>query len=155
MNLTLNTLFESATWLPAERRKADEPGDDWKWTLRSAANRPILRLAEDGDVIRRLVERNRVAEGCRASACRDDGWRWRLREQRRTQCLRVGRVLDDGAGLTLHADIGTQPGPTSLGPSTEVATGYGMRLGYGRRGADGGELPVASGDDGAGRDSGA
>jgi hypothetical protein len=51
VNLTLNTLFESATWIPAERRKADEPSDDWKWTMRSAANRPILRLAEDGDVI--------------------------------------------------------------------------------------------------------
>ena len=51
VNLTLNTLFESAAWLPAERRKADEPSDDWKWTLRSAANRPILRLVEDGDSV--------------------------------------------------------------------------------------------------------
>ena len=51
VNLTLNTLFESATWIPAERRKADEPSDDWKWTMRSAANRPILRLADDGDLI--------------------------------------------------------------------------------------------------------
>ena len=51
VNLTLNTLFETAAWLPAERRKADEPNDDWKWTLRSAANRPILRLNEDGDVM--------------------------------------------------------------------------------------------------------
>src|SRR5258708_466715 len=51
VNLTLNTLFESATWVPAERRKADEPSDDWKWTMRTAANRPILRLAEDADVI--------------------------------------------------------------------------------------------------------
>ena len=50
VNLTLNTLFESATWLPAERRKADEPSDDWKWTLRSAANRPILRMVEDGQM---------------------------------------------------------------------------------------------------------
>jgi len=40
VNLTLSTLFESTAWLPAERRKADEPGDDWTWTLRSAANRP-------------------------------------------------------------------------------------------------------------------
>ncbi len=34
VNLTLNTLFETSAWLPAERRKADEPSDDWKWTLR-------------------------------------------------------------------------------------------------------------------------
>ncbi len=26
VDLTLNTLFETSTWLPAERRKADEPG---------------------------------------------------------------------------------------------------------------------------------
>src|ERR1700727_2140945 len=51
VNLTLNTLYETATWIPAERRKADEPSDDWKWTMRSAANRPLLRLAEDGEVI--------------------------------------------------------------------------------------------------------
>jgi hypothetical protein len=30
-------------WLPIERRSADEPDDDWKWTLRSTANRPLLR----------------------------------------------------------------------------------------------------------------
>ena len=30
-------------WLPIERRHADEPDDDWKWTLRSTANRPLLR----------------------------------------------------------------------------------------------------------------
>ena len=38
--------------------------------------------------------------------------------------LSLDRTLDDGAGLTLHADIGKQPGPTAVGPSTEVATGY-------------------------------
>ena len=54
------------------------------------------------------------------------------------------QVLDDGAGLTLHADIGTQPGAPSVGQSTEVATGYGMQLGIGRRGADGVELSGAS-----------
>jgi hypothetical protein len=40
------------------------------------------------------------------------------------------RTLDDGAGLTLHADIGKQPGPSTVGPSTEVATGYETRLGF-------------------------
>ena len=74
VNLTLNTLFESATWIPAERRKADEPSDDWKWTMRSAANRPILRLAEDGDVI--MVSSSvteSAAEALREGAGRDDG----------------------------------------------------------------------------------
>ena len=51
VNLTLNAIFDAASWLPAERRKADEPSDDWTWTLRSAANRPILRLVEDDQMI--------------------------------------------------------------------------------------------------------
>ena len=51
VNLTLSMLSDPAAWLPAERRKPDEPGDDWTWTLRSAANRPILRMLGDGEVV--------------------------------------------------------------------------------------------------------
>lgn len=46
VNLTLNTLFEAVQLLPARRRTAEEE-EDWKWTLRSAANRPILRVVDD------------------------------------------------------------------------------------------------------------
>jgi hypothetical protein len=42
----------------------------------------------------------------------------------------LDRTLDDGAGFTLRADVGKQPGPTAVGPSTEVATGYETKLGY-------------------------
>jgi hypothetical protein len=42
VDLTLNTLTEALQWLPAQPRDAQSP-DDWKWTLRSPANRPILR----------------------------------------------------------------------------------------------------------------
>jgi hypothetical protein len=48
VNLTLNTLTEALQWLPAHPRTASEPADDWKWTLRSPANRPILRMLDDG-----------------------------------------------------------------------------------------------------------
>jgi hypothetical protein len=51
VNLTLNMLSDPIAWLPAERRKPDEPGDDWTWTLRSVANRPILRLLDNGDMV--------------------------------------------------------------------------------------------------------
>jgi len=47
INLTLNTLFEAAQFLPSRPRVSDD-NDDWKWILRSAANRPILRVLEDG-----------------------------------------------------------------------------------------------------------
>ncbi|WP_348265270.1 carboxypeptidase-like regulatory domain-containing protein [Telmatobacter sp. DSM 110680] len=51
VNLTLNTLYEVMQWLPAESRAANAPGDDWEWTLRSAANRPLLRWLEDGPLV--------------------------------------------------------------------------------------------------------
>jgi hypothetical protein len=51
VNLTLNTLFEVMQWLPAEPRRANASKDDWEWTLRSAANRPLLRWLEDGPLI--------------------------------------------------------------------------------------------------------
>ncbi len=41
VDLTLNSLFQAVQLSP---RKADTPGDDWQWVLRSAANRPILRF---------------------------------------------------------------------------------------------------------------
>lgn len=50
-NITLNTLFDAVQWLPAERRTPSEPDDDWKWTLRSETNRPMLRFSDDGPII--------------------------------------------------------------------------------------------------------
>ncbi len=50
-NLTLSTLFEAVQWLPAERRSPGEPEDEWKWTLRSETNRPILRFSDEGPVL--------------------------------------------------------------------------------------------------------
>jgi hypothetical protein len=51
VNLTLNTLYEVMQWLPAQPRAADSQPDDWAWTLRSAANRPLLRWLEDGPLV--------------------------------------------------------------------------------------------------------
>ena len=51
VNLTLSTLYEAMQWLPAEPRAGDAQKDDWKWTLRSAANRPLLRWLEDGPLV--------------------------------------------------------------------------------------------------------
>jgi hypothetical protein len=131
VNLTLNTLYETATWIPAERRKADEPSDDWKWTMRSAANRPLLRLAEDGDVIMvssSVTESSpKHSDRARAEMTEGDGG---FANSGMHNVFALERTLDDGAGLTLHADIGKQPGPSTVGPSTDVATGYETRLGF-------------------------
>ena len=51
VNLTLNTLYEVMQWLPSEPRAGDTQQDDWKWTLRAAANRPLLRWLEDGPLV--------------------------------------------------------------------------------------------------------
>lgn len=45
VNVTLNTLFEAIQMVPLRTPAEDE---DWKWTLRSATNRPILRVLDDG-----------------------------------------------------------------------------------------------------------
>jgi hypothetical protein len=44
VNVTLNTLLGA---LDVGRIRAVPDDDDWKWTLRSVANRPILRLVDD------------------------------------------------------------------------------------------------------------
>jgi hypothetical protein len=48
VNVTMTTLFEAIQLVPL-RGAADD--DDWKWTLRSVANRPILRMLEDGTTV--------------------------------------------------------------------------------------------------------
>jgi Carboxypeptidase regulatory-like domain len=135
VNLTLNTIFETTTWLPAERRKADEPSDDWQWTLRSAANRPILRLNEDGDVLvvsSSVTESNKHIERAGAAVVAGDGG---FGDSGVHNVLTLHRVLADGSGVSLRADIGTPVGPSALGPtafgpSTEIASGYEARVGF-------------------------
>jgi hypothetical protein len=51
VSLTLNTLYEVMQWLPSQPRNVATPKDDWAWTLRSAANRPLLRWLEDGPLV--------------------------------------------------------------------------------------------------------
>lgn len=45
VDMTLNTLVDALKLLPPRRTKSSEP-DDWHWTLRSTANRPVLRVVE-------------------------------------------------------------------------------------------------------------
>jgi hypothetical protein len=47
-NVTLNTFFEA---LQLARKGTRGPDDDWKWTLRSVANRPILRVLDENPVV--------------------------------------------------------------------------------------------------------
>ena len=51
INLTLSSLYEVIQWLPARSKGGDAAVDDWKWTLRSSENRPLLRWLEDGPLV--------------------------------------------------------------------------------------------------------
>jgi hypothetical protein len=50
INLTLNTIFEAMQLAPV-RTRVPQDDDDWKWTLRSVANRPILRVLQGQPVV--------------------------------------------------------------------------------------------------------
>ncbi|GGA58360.1 hypothetical protein GCM10011507_07180 [Edaphobacter acidisoli] len=130
VNLTLNTLFEPSAWLPAERRKADEPDDDWKWTLRSAANRPILRLNDDGKMVvvsSSLTEPQKRTPVARASLVAGDGG---FGANGLHNVLLMERTLDDGANVVMRADYGTMGRPYTGGPSTSFAGGYERAMGF-------------------------
>jgi carboxypeptidase family protein len=43
LNLKLNTIFDAVQFAPVRGKDED---DDWKWVLRSASNRPILRMLD-------------------------------------------------------------------------------------------------------------
>ncbi|HSZ63265.1 MAG TPA: carboxypeptidase-like regulatory domain-containing protein [Terriglobales bacterium] len=61
VNVTLTTLFEAIQLVPL-RGPVDD--DDWKWTLRSVANRPILRVLPDGTTV---VEQSGDAHGLKGA----------------------------------------------------------------------------------------
>lgn len=59
VNLTLETMADVLKLLP-ERRSPDSDPDEWHWTLRSAANRPVLRIFDNGPIV--VVENPEAAE---------------------------------------------------------------------------------------------
>ena len=62
INLTLSTLGDAIKLIPSKQSTSVD--DDWKWTLRSAANRPILRIKNGAPVI---VANSRMHEPLKAS----------------------------------------------------------------------------------------
>ena len=128
VNLTMNNLFDADNWLPAQRRRADEPVDDWKWTLRSTASRPLLRLVDpesgapvssSADQPHRVISQGRIMLTNGDGAFGDGGLH---------QALVLDRTMEDGDGAVLRADVGdVQTGQYSPQPSVAVITGYERR----------------------------
>jgi hypothetical protein len=127
VNLTLSAMFEADNWLPAQRRRADEPVDDWKWTLRSTASRPLLRLVdpEDGvSVSSSAGHEHRVQSQGRVMLTNGDG---AFGDGGMHQALVLDRTMEDGDGAVFRADVGDSQTPYAQGPSVDVITGYERR----------------------------
>jgi hypothetical protein len=124
VNLTLNMLSDPAAWLPAKRRGPDEPGDDWTWTLRSAADRPILRMLDDGQVV--LISAG-AEEGphqapvhAHASVAENGGFG----QGGTNTAITLDRKTSSGADVVARAECSTFANGGSGAPSTEVDAGY-------------------------------
>lgn len=129
VNLTLSSLFDPVIWLPAERRKSDEPADDWKWTLRSSANRPILRMVEDGKIVlisSSVNERTTPNDSAKVSITAGDNT---FGDGGVHHALSLDRAFDDGSDVVFRVDLGAPGSPFLNRPSTEVQAGYQRRLG--------------------------
>ncbi len=126
VNLTMSTMFEAENWLPAERRRADEPVDDWKWTLRSTASRPLLRLVdEDGLPVSSSAERtHRLVSQGRITVTSGDGG---FGDGGMHQAVVLNRSMEDGDGAVLRADVGDAPNAYAPSPSIALSAGYERR----------------------------
>jgi len=132
VNLTMNAIFDAASWLPTERRKADEPKDDWTWTLRSVTNKPLLRVFDDnGDVVlvsSSAVEQTKPRDKARAGVSSGDGG---YGNGGIHNILQVDRAMPDGSDVQVRADMGAPMGPYLRAPSISLQAGYERRLGFG------------------------
>lgn len=133
LNLTMNTFFEAGNWLPTERRSSDEPADDWKWTLRSTANRPLLRLIDPDsgeEISSSASEAHRASTQARVTVVNGDG---AFGDGGMHQLLTMDRVIEDGIGTIFRADLGDPQSPLTVAPSVDVMTGYQRTMPFGGR----------------------
>jgi len=128
VNLTLSTFFEAMQWLPAQRRRAGDSEDDWKWTLRSAANRPILRMLEDGPLVMvSTSEDERVKPVLEARVAMTSGAS-EFGEGGVHNVFTLDETSEDGPGVILRADLAAPDTRVPSMPSAEIAAGYERRL---------------------------
>jgi hypothetical protein len=149
-NLTLSTLMEALNWLPAHKRSGTEPSDDWTWTLRSAAYRPLLRYVDaDGlETIEtpesetgtaRNANRGRLLIESGARTFADGGVQQTMELQRQAghdgQTILRGSVGDAaGAPMTLMAGYSQQ---NALGSGLTTVVSYQSDHGIGSGNASG------------------
>ena len=123
VNLTLSTAMEAFQWLPAKRRSVDEPDDEWAWTLRSAANRPLLRMLEDGPLV--VVSDMDTAPVLKARVILRGGAN-EFGEGGLHNAFEIERSKQDNRRLILRADIGSSDVVSVA--SAETLVGYERQL---------------------------
>jgi len=128
VNLTLSTLVEAVRLLP-QRRGPEQAEDDWKWTLRSAANRPILRVVDGGPLLVSSAE-NGGERGLRAQVAflagsQADGFGGPAGDL--STVFSVERSLFSSGTLSFNGNLGYGDGP----PTGALRAAYSHRLGNG------------------------
>ena len=134
VNLTMNTLFEVENWLPAQRRMADEPADDWKWTLKATASRPLLRLADpsdpddgqsissSGESAHKSIDQGRLMVLSGSGSFGEGGTH---------QIVVLNRTIENNDSAVFRADVGDPVSPYPSGGSIAVSAGYERRTAFG------------------------
>lgn len=128
VNLTLSMLSDPTAWLPAERRHADEPGDDWGWTMRASESRPLLRMVDGGDIVlvsSSATERPHSAPiEARAAVTGGDG---RFGGGGGHNTFTLDRLGDDNSDMVLRTDFGVPALSDVRGPVMQFDAGYERR----------------------------
>lgn len=125
VNLTLDTLYEAFRWLPAQPRQADEPRDDWDWTLRLSANKPLLRMLQDGPLV--VVSEGDGENAALKARVTIRGGESGFGDGGIHHDFEMRRLNDDTRQLILRADLSQAEG-TAL----DTVVGYEQQLGLGR-----------------------
>ncbi len=123
VNLTLSTVVEAFQWLPAKHRSVDEPDDEWAWTLRSSANRPLLRMLEDGPLV--VVSDMDTAPVLKARVILRGGAN-EFGEGGLHHAFEIERSKENDRRLILRADIGSSESASVA--SAETLVGYERQL---------------------------
>ena len=124
VNVTLNTLFEAIQMVP--RRGANED-DDWKWTLRSPINRPILRVLDDGTSV--LADKGGKDLKARLSFVAGSPSQGYGGASDMSTGFSVERSIFSGGNVALQGNVGY--GTANGFPNAVLRTSYSHRMGNG------------------------
>ena len=125
VNLTLNTLGDAIRMLPT--KQGTEEDDDWKWTLRSVANRPILRM-KNGQPVVVSNGQDKTMRAAVAFVAGSDGEGFGGSSELSTR-FNMERSLFQTGLLSFNGDVGYGPGANA----TVFRTTYSHQLSNGSR----------------------